>query len=113
MQPWQPRLHRGEAGVERGALEKMELAQPPCRDPQSPADGRDVPQDPTSTSQAGGVRDQSRLSQDITVLLSARPLLWPSPAWPWAGRSTSRSASFPQWKMGCRDFLHKVGGALS
>lgn len=37
MQPWQPRLHRGEAGVEREALEKMELAQPPCRDPPEPS----------------------------------------------------------------------------
>lgn len=37
----QPCLHCAEAGVEHGALEEMGLAQPPCRDHQSPAEFQD------------------------------------------------------------------------
>lgn len=87
----QPCLYRVKAGMACGALEKMELAQPSYRAPRALQSSRTPP---PPARQRGG-QDQSLLYQDITVVLSARPWLWPSPAWPWAECLTSQSPSFP------------------
>lgn len=63
MQPWQPRLHRGEAGVEREALEKMELAQPPCRDPPRAQQSSRTPPPPARPGEFGTRASCPRRSQ--------------------------------------------------
>lgn len=73
----------------------MELARPPCRDTQSPAEL----QDPTSTRQAEGVRDQI-LQCRIRQWCCLPDLFWLDPAWPWVGCSTSGLLHFLKWKMG-------------